>query len=84
MSRTFVTGLLDRQTQLVLTAFETGLFDRQDVANLDHHDIKEWFLISDDLATKLVAGGYVVLSNEYGTWWGTEESNLFTTLPNLG
>lgn len=84
MTRSLINGLLDRQTQLVATAFEVGMFERVDIVNLDHHDIKDWLLVSDALAAKLIAAGQVVLSNEYGTWWGLEEPNSFATLPKLG
>jgi hypothetical protein len=80
MSRTLITGLLDRQTQLVKLALDNGLFDAQDIANLDHQNVQEWLLVSDALAAKLAEDGHVILSNEYGTWWGCESLEHLTNL----
>jgi len=59
------------QTSLIEECFEYGVFDYDEVQNVNEEtEIFSWFLVSDFLANELIELGEPVLSNELGNWWG--------------
>jgi hypothetical protein len=72
--------IYSNQDSLVRKCLKENIFNYEDIKNLfnkedeEYKEVLEWWLVSSWLCNKLNSKGEVIISNEYGNWWGRTTS----------